>query len=498
MEAGSALANVLAASTLEAIQAPGAVDAVVVGSGAAGGLASALLTEAGLRVLVLEAGSAKAAAPLPQRRGAKALRRFTEEIQRVRGNLSAAGRRKSVRNAAETVVGDRDFAYVTPRDYPFEWVRARRLGGRMVDPGHGRQYYRLAADDFAPSDGRSPAWPLMPGELAPWYALVEQRLKLAGARDGVPWLPDSELEYFLEPNADEIALQSAIAKRWPMSKPIVGRFAPPLSGVAAAAKTGRLFVRDRAVARKVLVRSGRAHGIEWVDQSGRCERVEAPLIFLCASTLESTRLLLLSLGERSGDEQRRGQPEALGRHLMDHIRVILKAWAPPLAPGAKQEPGRCLFLPRFDARNLSMNPPPERGFGVQVYQLPWRVGSKFGAVSFGEMTPRPENRVTLDPCRKDAWNIPILSIRCGLDESEKQLACEQTVALRELAKVARATVVSVSLAPPGSACHECGTARMGADRAIRCSILSTNVGPRAGCTSLTARRSRRKASPIRL
>ena len=239
MEAGSALANVLAASTLEAIQAPGAVDAVVVGSGAAGGLASALLTEAGLRVLVLEAGSAKAAAPLPQRRGAKALRRFTEEFQRVRGNLSAAGRRKSVRNAAETVVGDRDFAYVTPRDYPFEWVRARRLGGRMVDPGHGRQYYRLAADDFAPSDGRSPAWPLMPGELAPWYALVEQRLKLAGARDGVPWLPDSELEYFLEPNADEIALQSAIAKRWPMSKPIVGRFAPPLSGVAAAAKTGQ-------------------------------------------------------------------------------------------------------------------------------------------------------------------------------------------------------------------------------------------------------------------
>ena len=63
----------------------------------------------------------------------------------------------------------------------------------------------------------------MPGELAPWYALVEQRLKLAGARDGVPWLPDSELEYFLEPNADEIALQSAIAKRWPMREPIVGQ-----------------------------------------------------------------------------------------------------------------------------------------------------------------------------------------------------------------------------------------------------------------------------------
>ena len=126
------------------------------GSGAAGGLASALLTEAGLRVLVLEAGSAKAAAPLPQRRGAKALQRFAEEFQRVRGNLSAAGRRKSVPDAAETVVGDRDFAYVTPRDYPFEWFRARRLGGRMVDPGHGANTTGLQPTTLPPATGEAP------------------------------------------------------------------------------------------------------------------------------------------------------------------------------------------------------------------------------------------------------------------------------------------------------------------------------------------------------
>jgi choline dehydrogenase-like flavoprotein len=81
------------------------------------------------------------------------------------------------------------------------------------------------------------------------------------------------------------------------------------------------------------------------------------------------------------------------------------------------------------------------------------------------MTARLENRVTLDPKRRDAWNIPILRIECGYNHSELVRAREQAIALRELAETARVrfTFIGEVPEPPGSAIHECGTARMGTD-----------------------------------
>ncbi len=85
----------------------------------------------------------------------------------------------------------------------------------MLVPGHGWQYFRLGPDDFTPTDGLSPAWPLKVGELDQWYAAVERRLKLTGGHDGLAWLPDSELSRLLEPSANQLALQLAITARWP-------------------------------------------------------------------------------------------------------------------------------------------------------------------------------------------------------------------------------------------------------------------------------------------
>ena len=82
-------------------------------------------------------------------------------------------------------------------------------------------------------------------------------------------------------------------------------------------------------------------------------------------------------------------------------------------------------------------------------------------------TPRLENRVTLDPNQRDAWGIPVLRIDCSHNEAELLLARDQTQALRELAEVAevKLTRIDETPRPPGSAIHECGTARMGADPA---------------------------------
>ena len=116
-------------------------DAIVIGAGAAGGLAALSLTEAGLRVLVLDAGVVRS----PSRSFSRRLTRGL--IRRILGHsaLMVLDRRQRVQSlcyawplAPEAFVDDLDCPYVTPSDRPFIWLRVRQLGGRLVIPGHGR------------------------------------------------------------------------------------------------------------------------------------------------------------------------------------------------------------------------------------------------------------------------------------------------------------------------------------------------------------------------
>jgi choline dehydrogenase-like flavoprotein len=493
MRIGPALSGVLRATTIEELRPAGAQDAIVVGGGAAGGLAALLLAEAGLRVLVLEAGWRQAQHSLTRRAIAIMTRKLADPAtlrllppaavpfgkialrglgwlrQPVQSRCSIWGR------SPESFVDDRDLPYATPPKQPFVWIRARALGGRVGLPGHGRQYYRLSSSDFSPSDGLSAPWPLEPGELDPWYSTIERRLKLAGAREAVPWQPDSYLSRELEPTANQLALMEAVSARWPHSRPMLTRFAPPLDALESAALTGRLRCREGAVVRQIDVdRSGRVRGVVWFDQeNGADVHASAPLVFLCASALESTRILLLSrslespqgLGADSG---------ALGRNLMDHIIVTGWGGGPPLKPAPVLEDGCAVYLPRFDARD-GPTPQPGRGFGVQLYQFSGGQGrSHFTAVSFGEMRPRAENRVSLHPTRRDIWGIPALYIDCRHSQADLACAREQAAAIREVAAAAGVTLSRVNNrpSPPGSAIHECGTARMGTDPAT--SVLDPN------------------------
>ena len=462
---GPALAAALRATTPAALRTANAYDALVIGAGAAGGLAALLLAEAGLRVLVLEAGQART----PGSRS-RVVSPLLEPVA-----LEILRRRRPIQSRChvwefdpEAFVDDLDCPYITPPDRPFVWLRARQLGGRMVVPGHGQQYYRLGPNDFACSDGPCRLWPLQAAELDPWYAFVERRLGLAGMGDNVPWLPDSELSYVLTPEPAEATLRGAITERWPGARPVLGRFAPPLDTLEAAAMTGRLLIRTGAIAREIEVdRLGHVLGVIWIDQQIRSEeRARAPLVFLCASTLESTRLLLLSRSARSPDGLGAASG-ALGRYLMDHVKVQAHGQGPPQSQRVRSAKGRCLYLPRFDARALPV-PRPGPGFGVQVYQ--WQATaehSQFGAASFAEMLPRPDNRVTLDIEQRDAWGIPVLHIDCTHSDKELMRAGEQIAALRELAELAGVTLTGISKAPdpPGCANHETGTARMGSEPA---------------------------------
>jgi len=177
----------------------------------------------------------------------------------------------------------------------------------------------------------------------------------------------------------------------------------------------------------------------------------AKLVFLCASALEATRLLLLSRLGRSpnGLDAASGRAGALpdGPHQIDRggLRIA--------APGAIRSRGGALPLSCPLRQPGAAGTAYEPGFGVQVYQSAGNgAWSDFGAVSFAEMLPRAENRVTFDTNQRDAWGIPVLRIDCSHSQAELSRAHEQTVALRAIAEAVGVTLTRIdkSPAPPGN------------------------------------------------
>jgi choline dehydrogenase-like flavoprotein len=469
-------------ATAKRLQEDRAFDAIVVGAGASGGLAAMLLTQAGLSVLALDAGWSPGFLRAPLRSIVSGVVRLAAD-ERLQGRLPpsilALGRRalrlagrihQPVQSkcfawelAPDALVNDRENPYVDAADSRFLWFRAHQVGGRMIIPGHGRQYLRLAEQDLRPDDGLSPSWCIEPSELSHWYDVVEGHLGLSGGNDHSAWVPDARLANTLPLNEAEAEVVRQVRGRWQGVEPILGRSAAPLESILAAGSTGRLSCRRGAIAQQVKVDAGgQACGVSWFDrETGRVRSARSGLVFLCASSLESTRILLSSGAQGSGGIG--AASHALGRYLMDHVMLSAEGIGGAL-PGepVTYRPGRCVYLPRFDLRNGTQGA--GRGHGLLVYR--WSVGSGksyFVGASLGEMLPRSENRVVLDPVRRDAWGAPVLRVLCNYGEGELRQAADQTESLREMAELMGVRLHSLARKPavPGTAIHECGTARMG-------------------------------------
>jgi len=270
-------------------------------------------------------------------------------------------------------------------------------------------------------------------------------------------------------------------------------FSSPGSTLPAAAKTGRLTLRTNAVASHVIVdtNTGKAKGVACIDQVTRkAFEVFGKVVLLCASTIESTRLLMNSatrqhpagLGNSSG---------ALGQYLMDHIFQIAVGGVVPGTANYRYnfDDGRAngIYIPKF--RNVNERHPDFiRGYGmqggVQRGMLPTTLkaipgfGSEykkrvreekdpapFWLGAWGEMLPRKENRVTINKEVKDAWGIPVAHIDCSHGENEKAMARDMLETLNEMVHEAKFQVTfgNPFLATPGLCIHEVGTARMGTD-----------------------------------
>src|SRR2546425_911106 len=228
-------------------------------------------------------------------------------------------------------VNDRDNPYTFDPGKPFHWIRGRQVGGRSIM--WGRQVYRWSDLDFEANakDGFGADWPIRYADIAPWYDYVEEAIGVSGAKLGLAQLPDGK---FLPPmplNCAEQVVQEAVARRFGGERVVtIGRCAVitvPHGGRAAchycgpcergcitrsyfssvsvtlplAQATGRVTLRPYSVVHSVIYdeKKDRAVGVRVIDAQTR-EPLEfhARVVFLCASALESTRLLLNSATPR--------------------------------------------------------------------------------------------------------------------------------------------------------------------------------------------------------
>ncbi len=503
-------------------------DAIVVGSGMTGGWAAKELCAAGLRTLVLEAG-----------RSIEPARDYVEHVQAWELPYRGYGDRRTLERdqpvqrkcyacdewSSKFFVNDLDNPYVTDEGTGFDWIRGRQVGGRSLM--WGRQVYRWSDLDFAANakDGHGVDWPIRYRDLAPWYDHVERFIGISGQAEGLSQLPDGRFLPPMELNCAERVVRDAMARAWGRDRVLtIGRcailtqdhngraachycgpcergcvthsyFNSLASTLPAAAATGRMTLRPNSVVHSVLFDEGRdrATGVRVID-AVKMEAVEfrARIVFLCASALESARILLNSptprypggLGSSSGE---------LGHNLMDHI---FQAGANGTIPGHERERtfGRRpngIYVPRF--RNVKdAHPGFLRGYGCQggagrsgwgrglpgfgaefkrslIQELgPWR----FGVGGWGECLPRHDNSVALDPAVQDKWGIPALRIHCTWGPNELAMVEDMQVACAEILEAAGATNISTynNKATPGLCIHEMGTARMGRDR--RTSVLN--------------------------
>ena len=479
---------------------------VVVGSGASGGMAAWNLTRKGIDVLLLDAGT-----KFERSQFWTHVRPWEARARRARGE-----------RPPQFFLDTAEQPYLTPENKPFQLIRVWGHGGKTNV--WGRVSLRYADLDFkGPArDGWEIPWPIEYKDVAPYYDRVDQLIGVCGGDDDSDSLPGSRFHMPPPaPRCGEVLLSKAFGK---VDIPIVaGRranFTRTHRGYPSchycgncgagcdtasffcsadhllpdAIKTGRLELRSNAVVARVLVDgNGLASGVQYFDRvTGREERVYAKVVVMGASAVDTTRILLNSKSDRHPNGLGNGS-DVIGRYLCEQLRVHVSGFLPQLYGNGVQNDlgigGEHIYMPRFNHRLKNLNY--LRGFqmqfwntGCQPYNLP-RVANLspgFGASMkadikrrypawvelhpFGETLPYRHNRITVDDSQPDRYGVPRLRIDYEIGDNERKMADHIYDVLEEVGKAAGiewAHFKRGELDSNGSAIHEHGCCRMGAD-----------------------------------
>ncbi len=505
-------------------------DAIVVGSGITGGWAAKELCEKGLKTLMVERGR-----PVEHRKdyvgeGVKPWEmsnRGKVNYQLVEDQYQIQKKCYAFNDATKHFFGnDRDLPYSTPDNKPFSWIRGNQLGGKSLI--WHRQSYRWSDLDFNANavDGHGVDWPIRYKDVASWYSYVERHAGISGAVENIPVLPDSVFLPPFEFNQVELAFKKKIEETYSDRKLIMGRcahlskpaphhieqgrmqcqtrdecqkgcsfgayFSTQSSTLPAALKTNNLRIATNAIVQSVIydAKTKRATGVRIIDsETLETREYFAKIIFLCASTLGTTQIMLNSTCETfpQGIANSSG---VLGHYLMDHL---YSCGASGRVEGFENEyySGRRPtgpYMPRFRnvlekhptfVRGYALNGGAYRerwadfndveGFGVDLKQRIKNAGGwRFHLQGSGEMLPRYENQVSLHPTKIDKWGMPQLHIDCS--HSANEIKMREDIA-DTAAEILRAIGVkdvvkfnhTIDEWPIGLSIHEMGTARMGKD-----------------------------------
>jgi choline dehydrogenase-like flavoprotein len=441
-------------------------DVCVVGSGAGGGMAAKVLTEAGANVVMLEAGpmwdpvadSYMFSWPYNSpRRGAPTEKQQFGEFDAAFGGWSLEGE-----------------PYTNGQGSTFDWFRSRMLGGRT---NHwGRISLRFGPDDFRRKsiDGLGDDWPITYDDMKPYYDKVDQFVGIFGSKEGLHNDPDGVFlpppkprcyELLIKKAADKLGVTCIPSRLSILTKPLNGRaachycgqcnrgcrthsnFSSPSVLIPPAMATKRLTIIANAMAREVTVdASGLATGVAYIDKTtGRENHAQARIVVVAASACESARLLLNSksskfpqgLGNSTGN---------VGKYLTDTTGLSVSGFIPKLMNGVKHNEdgvgGMHIFMPWWlDNKKLDFprgyHIEPGGGHGMPMFgfmggiqnqlraqaagQTPTGLGfgktlkddyrrfygSTVGFSGRGEMIPNKDTYLEIDPNVVDKWGIPV-------------------------------------------------------------------------------------------
>ncbi|MDX2034645.1 MAG: GMC family oxidoreductase [Blastocatellia bacterium] len=488
-------------------------DVVIVGSGAAGGTAAWTLVNAGLRVAMLDAGPLR-----------KNLEDFPYHAtfpydDPYRGMKTPLDRSEEFMKKYSITGSSPEEPYTAPEKTPYEWFRARNIGGRTMFWGRFCNRFNEADFKMRSRDGGGLDWPIEYKDLAPYYDKTELFMGVTGQAENHPDLPDGKYmppvamkcpDVELSKAGAKLGIRAIRARRAQLTtsyKSPSGTFAPchycgecqdgcethsfynsafrqvvPLMEKFPA----RFKLIPNAMAHKInLNAKGLASSVGYVDRAtGKSYEVKARAVIAACGTLESTRLLLASgIANSSG---------MIGRNFIEHLDATAEGYLPSLFNTTREEGdglgGSHIIFPWFGyfrpnekrdfLRGFQIEPSARQsmrplrrpktvaGFGPEYKKeiRKWQSG-RVRLAAHGEMLANPNKFVELDPNVKDKWGLPVLKINYPWDANDLAMFKYLRQTFEEILGAAKAVEVKLPKTPDiaGHSIHEMGTIHMGSD-----------------------------------